>query len=91
MNYKMINKEVLVKPISVSEQKTEGGIFLRPDFEPKIMKGEIVAVAEDCDEDIKVGDIAMFHKFAGQNRTIKDDELGTLRVIRELDIEAIEE
>lgn len=91
MNLRMINKEVLVKPISVTEQKTEGGIFLRPDFEPKIMKGEVIAVAEDCQEDIKVGDIVFFHKFAGNTRTIKDDELGTLRVIRELDIEAIEE
>lgn len=91
MKYRMINKEILVKPILASENKTDGGIYLKPDFEPRVMRGEVLAIAKDCDEDIKVGDIVIFHKLAGVDRVIKDSALGNPRVIRELDIEAIEE
>lgn len=87
--YKMLGKSVLVKPIM--EQMTDSGLLLKTDFVPKVLRGEVIALGEHpaCSE-INVGDVVLFHKFAGQSRLIKDGN-DTLRVINMIDIEAVEE
>ena len=55
----MIEKNVLVKPIL--EQVTEAGIVLKTDFQPKTLKGEVIALADhpECSE-LKVGDTVYY-------------------------------
>lgn len=86
MNYKMIDKNVLVKPIL--EQVTGSGIVLKTDFVPKTLKGEVIALADhpECSE-LAVGDIVYFHKFAGKEIKL-DNEI--YRIMDVVNIEAKE-
>ena len=65
MTYRMIDTNVLVRPIF--ETKTDSGLIVKQDVVPKTLWGEVLAVADhpDC-KDIKVGDRVLFHKFAGK-------------------------
>lgn len=87
MEIKMIDKNVLVKPIL--EQVTEAGIVLKTDFQPKTLKGEVIALADhpECSE-LKIGDTVYFHKFAGRPIKIENE---TYKVISIIDIEAKDE
>lgn len=86
MTYKMIDKNVLVRPIY--ETTTDSGIVIKMDILPKTLKGNVLAVSEhpDCSE-VSVGDIVYFHKHAGTN--FKDGN-EILRIIPIVDIEAVE-
>ena len=87
MNYKMIDKNVLVKPIL--EQVTDSGIVLKIDFVPKTLKGEVIALADhpECSE-LSVGDIVYFHKFAGKPVKLDNE---TYRIMDVINIEAKDE
>ena len=83
---KLLNKDVLVKPIL--EQVTDSGIVLKTDFQPKTLKGKVIALAEhpECSE-LKVGDTVYFHKFAGKPLKLDNE---TYKIISIIDIEAVE-
>lgn len=87
MKFRMTNKNVLVEPIT--ENISEGGIVLRTDFEPKTMKGKILAFDShpECSEELSEGDIVFYHKFAGKPLKLENK---TYRVINIIDILAKE-
>lgn len=87
MNYRMIEKNVLVKPIL--EQVTDSGIVLKTDFVPKTLKGEVIALADhpECSE-LSVGDIVYFHKSAGKPVKLDNE---TYRIMDVINIEAKDE
>ncbi len=63
MKIKPLGKRILVKPIQAAEM-TPGGIFLTEVSNDKPIKGEIIAVGDECK--VKVGEIVMYGKFGGQ-------------------------
>jgi chaperonin GroES len=64
------------------ETKTSGGIVLPGSAAEKPLQGEVVAVGpgrvldngETRPVDVKVGDVVVFGKFAGNNNTVKVDD-----------------
>lgn len=87
MNIKLIDKTVLVKPIL--EQVTEAGIVLKTDFEPKTLRGKVVAVSDhpECSE-VQIGDTVYFHKFAGRRIKLENEQHILINII---DIQAKDE
>lgn len=70
-NAKMVGKNILVRDIK-DQQKTENGIIVQTDFEPKTIKGEVLAVSSNPEcQIVSVGDTVYYHKFAGMK--IKED------------------
>ncbi|MFW6022400.1 MAG: co-chaperone GroES [Halanaerobiaceae bacterium] len=72
MNIKPLKDKVAVKFIEV-EEKTQSGIVL-PDTakEEKPQQGEVVAVGAEVskDGDVKVGDLVVFDKYAGNKISV---------------------
>lgn len=65
MNIKPLKDRVLIKP-KETEQKTEGGIYL-PDTakDDKVHEGEVIAVGESKEVQLKVGQKVLFEGFSG--------------------------
>lgn len=65
---KPINDRVVVKP-APAEEKTKGGIIIPDTAKEKPQRGEIVAVGPGKEGKalaVKVGDIVLYGKYAGQ-------------------------
>lgn len=65
---KPINDRVVIKP-SPAEEKTSGGIIIPDTAKEKPQRGEVVAVGGGKDDKpmtVKVGDIVLYGKYAGQ-------------------------
>lgn len=68
----LLHDYLVIKPLV--EEVTKGGIILAAQVQDKQMKGEVVLVGKDVDdEDIKVGTIVLFDKM---NSTAAPKELG---------------
>lgn len=68
--------KVLVKP-QPAETKTASGIIIPDAAQEKPLKGEVVLVgAAKKDEavEVKVGDVVLYGKYAGQELTIEDEK-----------------
>ena len=68
---KPINDRVVVKP-APAEEKTKGGIIIPDTAKEKPQRGEVVAVGpgksgkDEAKMSVKVGDIVLYGKYAGQ-------------------------
>jgi len=65
---KPINDRVVVKP-APAEEKTKGGIIIPDTAKEKPQRGEVIAVGpgkEDHKMTVKVGDMVLYGKYAGQ-------------------------
>ena len=68
----LLHDYLIIKPLV--EEVTKGGIILAAQAQEKQMKGEVVLVGKDIDdEDIKVGAVVLFDKL---NSTDAPKELG---------------
>ena len=93
MSLKPLNDRVLVKRLE-SEERTASGLYIPDTAKEKPSKGEVVAVGPGKHADdgklvpmaVKVGDMALFNKYAGTE--VKIDGAEHL-VMREDDILAI--
>ncbi len=71
---KPINDRVVVKP-APAEEKTKGGIIIPDTAKEKPQRGEVVAVGpgksgkDEAKMSVKVGDIVLYGKYAGQELT----------------------
>lgn len=68
MSFKPINDRVVVKP-APADEKTTGGIIIPDTAKEKPQRGEVIAVGpgkEDNKMTVKVGDIVLYGKYAGQ-------------------------
>lgn len=85
MKFKPINDRVVVKP-APAEEKTKGGIIIPDTAKEKPQRGEVVAVGpgkEDIKMTVKVGDVVLYGKYAGQELS---HEGGDYLIMREDDI-----
>ncbi|MFQ6994586.1 co-chaperone GroES [Bilophila wadsworthia] len=93
MSLKPLNDRVLVKRLE-SEERTASGLYIPDTAKEKPSKGEVVAVGPGKHADdgklvpmaVKVGDMVLFHKYAGTEVEIAGAEH---LVMREDDILAI--
>ena len=85
MNIKPLNEKVAVKFIKEEpeEEKTESGIVI-PDTakeeEKKPQQGEIIAIGDECEAPIEIGDTVVFDKYAGSNINIDEEEFVILDI-----------
>ncbi len=85
-----INKTVIIRELKQKET-TKGGLILpEHDVEEVVEAGKIVAMADDCENDIKVGDVVYYCKYNPQDLkvTVKGKEI-ILFVAPEKDIMAV--
>lgn len=81
MTMKPINDRVVVKP-SPAEEKTSGGIIIPDTAKEKPQRGEIVAVGpgkDDKEMTVKVGDIVLYGKYAGQELNYQGEDYLIMR------------
>jgi chaperonin GroES len=81
MTMKPINDRVVVKP-SPAEEKTSGGIIIPDTAKEKPQRGEIVAVGpgkDDTEMTVKVGDIVLYGKYAGQELNYQGEDYLIMR------------
>lgn len=86
-----LGDRVVVKPLPM-EERTKGGIVLPDTAKEKPQKGEVVAVGAGrllesgnrVPIDLKVGDMVLYSKYAGNEVKIDDEEYLILRA--EMDI-----
>ena len=64
MKLEPIKGRILVKPIKAKEE-THHGIYLPDTSKKKVNEGKIIAVAEDTNEEVAVGDRVIFKEFSG--------------------------
>ncbi len=65
---KPINDRVVIKP-APAEEKTSGGIIIPDTAKEKPQRGEVISVGPGKDDNamtVKVGDIVLYGKYAGQ-------------------------
>jgi chaperonin GroES len=82
---KPINDRVVIKP-APAEEKTKGGIIIPDTAKEKPLRGEVVAVGpgkEGNKMNVKVKDIVLYGKYAGQELDYKGE---TYLIMREDDI-----
>ena len=63
-----INDRVVIKP-APAEEKTSGGIIIPDTIKEKPQRGEVIAIVPgkgDTAMTVKVGDIVLYGKYAGQ-------------------------
>lgn len=81
MKFRPLHDRVVVKRVA-EEEKTKGGIIIPDSAKEKPMEGKVVAVgAGRMNKDgsraaleVKVGDLVLFGKYAGQEIKIDDKE-----------------
>ncbi len=81
MQFKPINDRVVVKP-APAEEKTKGGIIIPDTAKEKPQRGEIVAAGpgkKDQPMTVKVGDIVLYGKYAGQEMNLDGDDFLIMR------------
>ena len=85
---KPLADRVLIKP-QEAEQKTASGIILPDSAKEKPLKGEVIAVGggtKDEEMVVKVGDIALYGKYAGTEIEVENEKY---LIMRQSDILAI--
>lgn len=89
---KPINKSIIIRELKQKET-TKSGLVLPPhDVEEIVEAGKVVAVAEDCKNDINVGDVVYYCKYNPQDLKLEVDGKDiVLFVAHENDIMAIVE
>ena len=78
---KPINDRVVVKP-APAEEKTAGGIIIPDTAKEKPQRGEVIAVGpgkKDLTMTVKVGDIVLYGKYAGQELQYKGEDYLIMR------------
>ncbi|MSN96778.1 co-chaperone GroES [Campylobacter sp. FMV-PI01] len=72
MNFKPLGKRVLIE--REEETKTTASGIIIPDnaSKEKPQSGKVVAVSEECECSLKVGDIVMFAKYSGSEIILDD-------------------
>lgn len=78
---KPINDRVVVKP-APAEEKTSGGIIIPDTAKEKPQKGEVIAVGpgkEGNKMTVKVGDVVLYGKYAGQEINHKGEDYLIMR------------
>ncbi len=84
MKFKPINDRVVVKP-APAEEKTKGGIIIPDTAKEKPQRGEVVAVGPGKDGKdekkmtVKVGDIVLYGKYAGQEMELEGTDYLIMR------------
>jgi chaperonin GroES len=71
MNFKPLNKRILVKAEEAKE-KSDGGLYIPDMAKEKPAKGEVIARADDCDN-IIIGQNVLYGKYAGTSVKIEDE------------------
>lgn len=64
VNLEPLGSRVLVRPLE-QESKTSSGIYLPETAKEKPQTGEVIAVGDDEDMKLKVGDKVLFAKYSG--------------------------
>lgn len=80
-NIKPINDRVVVKP-APAEEKTQGGIIIPDTAKEKPQRGEVVAAGPGKEGNlmtVKVGDIVLYGKYAGQQVTLDGQDYLIMR------------
>ena len=67
------NGRVLVKAVEAPDQ-TKGGIYLPDSAEKRTNQGEVIAIAEDANEEIALGDRIIYREFGGTNVELEGEE-----------------
>ena len=74
-----VGDRVLVK-VSVSEEKTKGGLFIPQTAQEKTQTGVITAIGDDKDAiKVKTGQNIMYDKYAGTSIKIDGDDYLVLK------------
>ena len=71
INIRPLSDNVIVKPSEESESTTPGGIIIPDTAKEKSQEGEVIAVAKEGCEPIKVGDLVVYESFSGSDITIQ--------------------
>lgn len=64
INLEPLGSRVLVRPLE-QESKTSSGLYLPETAKEKPQTGEVIAVGDDEDMKLKVGDKVLFAKYSG--------------------------
>ncbi len=73
MAIKPLGDRVLIK-IAKSETKTNSGLYIPETAQEKTQEGVIVAIGTDEEISVKIGDIVLYDKYAGNNLKIGNEE-----------------
>jgi chaperonin GroES len=66
MSIKPLADRVLIEP-TAAETKTASGIYIPDNAKEKPSQGKVIAIGNDDDITVKVGDTVIYAKFAGTN------------------------
>lgn len=72
INIKPIGERLVIKP-TVSETKTESGIYLPDSAKEKQNFGEIVAIGKLEDEELKIGQRVLYSKYTGTEIELENE------------------
>lgn len=73
MKFRPIGKRVLVKE-DEAQSKTESGIYIPDTAKESALRGVVVAIGNDCSNQITLGDIVSYGKYAGSTIKVDDNE-----------------
>lgn len=85
MNLLPLGDRVVIKQ-AVAEETTKSGIVIAGQAKEKPQEAEVVAIGSKVEGDIKVGDLVIYSKYAGNNIKLEDEEY---IIVKEEDILAI--
>ena len=78
MHIRPLHDRVVVK-FCETESVTSGGLYIPDTAKEKPVRGTVVAVSDDVDLSVKIGDEVLFGKYAGTAFKIDDEERVLLR------------
>ena len=73
MKVQPLGDRILIKT-EKEEEKTAGGLYIPETAQEKTQTGKVVAVGDDEDIKVKVGDRVMYDKYAGTMVNIDDED-----------------
>ena len=85
MNLIPLGDRLVIKQ-AVAEETTKSGIVLTGQTKEKPQEATVVAVGKDVKEDLKVGDVVVYSKYAGTNVKVDDEEY---IIVKEEDVLAV--
>lgn len=82
-----VNDNVVVLPLDNEEKKTETGIILKPDKKrDEVWRGEVVAVQENEDIKVSVGDIVLYDHYEAKDLEYENRKLQVVNYDRILSV-----
>jgi len=78
MAIKPLGDRVLIK-IAESETKTNSGLYIPETAQEKTQEGTVVAIGTDEEISVKIGDVVLYDKYAGNNLKVNNAEHLILR------------